>query len=104
MPGQRLIKLLEAEDIGLLAAYKIHHFWPVSRWLSLVEKIIEAAYVPGKDAQAAGSFFGHEMVARMEGQETVDIRPADQQGHEGQQGPAAKGADEQRYQEKDDDE
>ena len=44
------------------------------------------------------------MVARMEGHETVDIRPSYQQGHEGQQGPAAKGVDEQRYEEKDDDE
>ena len=102
--GQRLIKLLKAENISLLAADKIHHFRPVSCWSSLVEESIEAAYVPCKDAEAAGRFAGGEVVARMQRQKAVDIRPAYQQGDERQQGPAAKGPDEQRHEEKDDDE
>jgi hypothetical protein len=51
-----------------------------------------------------GGLSGTEVVARMQGQEAVDIRPADQQGHERQQGPAAKGRNEERHEEKDDDE
>jgi hypothetical protein len=104
MARQGFIKLLEAEDIGLLTADKIHHFRAMPRRPPPVEEIIEAADVPGENAKAAGRLVLAETIARMQRQETMDIRPAYQQGHKRQYRPAAKGPDEQRYNEKDYDE
>jgi hypothetical protein len=97
MPGKGFIKFLEAEDIGLLAADKIQHFWPVSYYRSFfADKLIEAADVPGQDTEAVGLPVRIEVVARMHGQEVADIGPAEQQGQQRHQRPGAKGPDKKR--------
>jgi hypothetical protein len=55
---------------------------------------IEAAYIPGHQPQGVGGFLQLKSFPRVHGQETVDIRPADHQGDQGNQGPASVGGEE----------
>jgi hypothetical protein len=75
----RVIEFLESRGHRGAGCDKVQHFFAVSgSAFFLCDPFVEAADVPGQDAQAVGGFVLAEAVARVEGQEAVDIRPADQ--------------------------
>ena len=75
---------------GRWLSMKFHHFRTMAgRPLFLRSEFVEAANIPGHDAQRAGSFSGGEAVTGMQGKEVVDIGPADDKGGQRKQGPAS---------------
>jgi hypothetical protein len=56
--------------------------------------LIEAPYIPGHETQGVGSFSYVKAFARVHGQETMDIGPADHDGDQGNQGPEPMGGKE----------
>jgi hypothetical protein len=89
------IKFLEANDVGVLGPDEFQHFGSVAGSAFLFSDIVvKAADIPGEYAQCMRWFCSLKAIARMEGPEAMDIGPAEYQGDQGHEGPAAAGGKE----------
>jgi len=97
LPPTVIEELLEANDIRVLFTDKVQHFGTMpGTTLFSGDELIKAAAIPGQHTQGMRRFFllKMKMLAGMKSPKRMDIRPAQDQGHQRQKGPATAGREE----------